>query len=123
ENQRAIGQLFVRKFFEEQPDAIVHRREHRKELLALFIANVGEAIEIILRHLKRLMHRVERQVEEEWLRLVSIDKRDRFAREGVGEIAAFVIDGLLVAPDSVPPEVWMRPAEESEEFVEAALVR
>jgi len=78
-----------------------------------------------LRRLQRIVHAVESDCQEERLLVMPIDKRDRLAREGVGEVF-FLLDDLRAAHDRIGRvgsgiDVGMGAAEEAEELLEAAL--
>ena len=113
-------------------DGVIHGAEHRGVDPAPFVLDLLESLQVLFRRLQRRMHCIESEVEEERFRCIALafhESRGLFP-ERIGEIALFVhrlavvVDGRVIASSALwIRQVEMPAAEESEEFIKAALQR
>jgi hypothetical protein len=108
-------------------DRIIHRGQHGGVGAAPLVGDVREARQVLLGRVHRCVHGVEREVEEERPRPVSLDEADSAIGQLLGEIPhpfhrlPSVEDRVVARGHGV--EVRMIAAEESIELVEATLHR
>ena len=85
DDESVLVEAGVGKFFTYSADGVVQSEHHRVVSPALFVGDAGKLCEPIVGGVHWGVDRVEGQVEEERLRFVPFDERDRLAPEGVGQ--------------------------------------
>ena len=124
EDERIFVQSRFTKFLEHLSDRIVHRRKHRGVRLPLAVSDGGKFVQAHCFRLHRRVNGIERQIQEERIRLMSIDERNGLATERCGQVCRL---GMLLGPSPDRScsfvKIGVRSSKKTEEFIETPFLR
>src|SRR6185312_6942926 len=123
EYKRVVFQFLFAQRLEHATNRIVHRRHHAGIGLSTLVTDAFEFFKSIIGSVHRCVHGIEREVEEEWLFLMTINERDCLAAERIGEVFLFVDRFVVAAQRRLGAlEVTVRAAKKSEGVLKAAIL-
>src|SRR5436190_15406484 len=81
EDDRVLFEIQLAQFRQHRADRVVELARHREVGAPLLILDAVELGPRLLRRLHRRVYGIEREIEEERIRLVALDERGRLLRE------------------------------------------